>query len=73
MELKEKVECLWDKYSKYKETAEQHEFFHLIILDSKLIPAYDDLQINYSEEHAEIFVRMMEKVLESLGVKYDYN
>ena len=69
MDNKERVEYLWKKFDKYKETAEQHEFVQLFILDAKLVPAYNDLQENYTEEHAEIFIRVMTKVLGSLGVK----
>lgn len=57
------------KFDEYKETAEQHEFVKLFMLDAKIVPAYNDLQKNYTEEHAEIFIRVMTKVLESLGVK----
>ena len=64
----EKVEYLWEKYNKYKETAEQHEFARLFILDMKLIPAYNDLHTNYNQEHIETFIRVMNKVLKSLGI-----
>lgn len=69
MDNKERVEYLWKKFDEYKETAEQHEFVKLFMLDAKIVPAYNDLQENYTEEHAEIFIRVMTKVLGSLGVK----
>ena len=65
----EKVEYLWEKYNKYKETAEQHEFVRLFMLDARLIPAYNDLHTNYNKEHAEAFTRVMTKVLKSFGVE----
>lgn len=65
----EEVNRYWDAFTKYKETAEQHEFLRLFMLDAKLVPAYNDLQKNYTEEHAEIFIRVMKKVLDSLGIK----
>ena len=62
---------LWGAYDKYKETAEHYEFIHLLILDSQLIPRYKDLKENYTEEHAEIFKRVMRNVLASLGALPD--
>lgn len=67
----EEARRLWQLFDKYKETAEQHEFIRLLMLDSKLVPAWNDLQANFDEHHAEIFVRIMKRVLDSLGVKYD--
>lgn len=68
MNNKEKVEFLWNKFEEYKRTAEQHEFVKLFMCDSKLFPLYHDLQVNYTEEHAEIFIRIMTKVLSEFGV-----
>lgn len=65
----EEIKRMWDAYEKYKETAEQHEFIRLFMMDARLVPAYNDLQKNYTEEHAEIFKRVMQKVLDSLGIK----
>lgn len=61
------IESLWKKYNDYKETAGQHEFFQLFMLDSKLIPLYNDLQENYDKEHANLFIKIMNEVLGSLG------
>lgn len=69
----EEIKRMWDAYEKYKETAEQHEFVRLFMMDARLVPAYNDLQKNYTEEHAEIFKRVMRKVLDSLGIKEDKN
>ena len=68
MENMEKVKYLWKKFDEYKQKAEQHEFIRLFMLDSKLIPAYKDLQTNYNDEHAEMFIRGLSNVLTSLGV-----
>lgn len=64
----DKINRLWQLYNDYKETAEQHEFVRLFMLDARLIPAYNDLIAHYSEEHAEIFERVLRNVLTSLGV-----
>ena len=64
------AEYLWEKFNEYKETAEQHEFVRLIMLDMKLVPAYNDLKNNYDETHAKIFINVMKKVLDSFGIKY---
>ena len=69
MENMKKVEYLWKKFDEYKQRAEQHEFVRLFMYDSRLVPLYKDLQVNYDKEHAEIFIRVMIKVLKSLGVK----
>lgn len=73
MNNKEKVEYLWKKFDEYKETAEQHEFVKLFALDMKIMPFYNDLNENYTEEHAEIFIRVMIKVLDSLGIKVSFD
>ena len=69
--VKEEINRMWEAYKRYKETAEQHEFVRLFMLDSRLVPAYNDLQNNYTEEHAEIFKKVMERVLSSLGVNWE--
>ena len=58
------------EFQKYKENAEQHEFIRLAMYDSKLIPAYNDLHENYNDEHADIFIRGMKKVLLYFGIEY---
>ena len=71
--MKEKmqtVEKLWKAFENYKEHAEQHEFIRLAMYDSKLIPAYNDLHENYNDEHVDIFIRGMKKVLLSFGIDY---
>ncbi len=67
---KEIVERLWDKYEKYKETAEQllsptiHQF------DQLMIPAYMDLKENWDDEHADLFIKAMETIVfPKLGIK----
>lgn len=64
----DEINRLWQLYNDYKETAEQHEFVRLFLLDTRLIPAYNDLTAHYSEEHAEIFERVLRNVLISRGV-----
>lgn len=68
-ECMKEADSLWNKYINYKETAEQHEFFQLFILDMKLVPMYNDLKIHYNENHAKIFIKVMNRVLKSLGIK----
>ena len=64
----DEVNRLWAAFERYKETAQQHEFVRLLILDRQLIPRYEDLKAHYNEEHAQIFKRVMRNVLKSLGV-----
>lgn len=68
MEKKEKVEALWNKFGQYKETAEQHEFPFLLMLDARLTFAYNDLKNDWNEEHADIFIRSMENVIKTFGI-----
>lgn len=68
MEKKEKVEALWNKFEQYKETAEQHEFLFLLMLDKRLTLAYNDLKNNWNEDHADIFIRSMENVIKTFGI-----
>ena len=70
MGKKEKVEALWNRLGQYKATAEQHMFPLLIMLDMKLVPAYNDLKKNWNEEHADIFIRSMENIVfKKLGIE----
>lgn len=66
--MKEKVEELWTKYNEYKETAEQHMFVQLLMFDRMLIPVYNDLQENWNDEHAKIFINGMGIVFKKLGI-----
>lgn len=68
--MKEEIEELWKKYNDYKETAEQYEFVLLLRFDSLLVPAYKDLQENYTDEHAKIFINGMKNIVfKKLGIE----
>lgn len=69
MTKQEEVQELYDKYNQFKETAEQHTFPMLLSLDANLVPAYNDLQVNWSDYHADIFIRSMKMVFDKLGIK----
>lgn len=70
MDKKEKVEALWNRLEQYKATAEQHTFPLLLMIDMKLVPAYNDLKKNWNEEHADIFIRSMENIVfKKLGIE----
>ena len=72
-ERKEAVETLWKKYEKYKETAiETHPTLKLEInqCDQLMVPAYIDLQENWTDDHADLFIDAMEKIVfPRVGVK----
>lgn len=61
--MRKQVEEVWKKYNDFKETAEQHDFAKLVMFDSKLIPAYNDLQKNWNEDHAQKFINGMKNVV----------
>lgn len=62
------VNRMWDAYTRYKDTAEQHEFTKLLICDMRLAPFYRDLQVNFAAEHAYLFRAGMLKVLDMFGI-----
>lgn len=61
--MRKRVEEIWKKYNDFKETAEQHDFVKLVMFDSKLIPAYNDLQKNWNEDHAQKFINGMKNIV----------
>ena len=61
--MRKQVEEVCKKYNDFKETAEQHDFVKLIMFDSKLIPAYNDLQKNWNDDHAQKFINGMKNVV----------
>ena len=63
----EKIEEAWSNYERYKETAEQHEFPTLLMLDMKVKPYYDDLHKNWDENHAKMFMALMQKIGKHFG------
>lgn len=70
MNKKKEIEIIWLKYNNYKKTAEQHAFVQLLLFDRFLIPAYNDLQRNWNETHANVFIKSVkEKVFPKLGLK----
>lgn len=64
----EEVEKYWDAFSKYKETAEQHEFAELLFWDFKLVPLYNDLKKNWDEKHADVFLTTLDVVFDHFGI-----
>lgn len=63
------VKAAWDKFVKYTETAEQHEFAMLAMFQFKMEPLYNDLMKNWDDHHAELFMRGMTMILDRLGIK----
>ena len=63
----ELVDKAWANFDKFKETAEQHDFFSLFMLDVKLARMYNNLHVNWDENHALIFMQCMEKVAKQFG------
>jgi hypothetical protein len=68
--MREKVEEVWKKYNDFEENAEQHMFVQILMYDKMLIPAYNHLQKNWSDAHAEKFINGMTKVVfKKLGIE----
>lgn len=68
-QLKERISKIWERYEKYKDTAEQADFPILFLFDTCVVPEHDDLLENFSVEHAEIFIKNMEYIFKMLGIK----
>lgn len=70
IDKKEIVEELWNKYEKFKETAEQVLFPTILQFDQLMIPAHMDLKENWNDEHADLFIKGMETIVfPKLGIK----
>ena len=65
----EHVENAWGSFKKYTETAEQHEFVGLALVQMKFEPLYNDLHENWDEHHAGVFLKWMRKIGEHYGFK----
>lgn len=61
------IDKAWDNYRAFKDTAEQHDFPKILMLDLKLIPFYEDLHKNWDERHAAIFMEALGKVGQHFG------
>ena len=65
----EQCKTVWDKYTAYKEQAEQHEFLDLMVTEMRFAPLYADLAKNWDPEHGMIFLNAMQKVLDHFGIR----
>ena len=62
------VKNAWAKFINYTMTAEQHEFITLAMYQYKLGPLYEDLLVNWDEQHAELFMKGVNFAFRNLGV-----
>lgn len=63
-------EKVWAAYEKYKETAEQADFFKLFMMDTRVKPYYNNLVQEYTPEHEKIFCDIMrDKVFPIFGIR----
>lgn len=63
-------EKVWATYEKYKETAEQVDFFKLFMMDTRVKPYYNNLVQEYTPEHEKIFCSIMrDKVFPIFGIR----
>ncbi len=66
----QEIEKLWALWEAFKETAEQHDFVHILIVDMKMSRLYKDLHDNWSEDHAKIFAEAMRlQVFPHFGIR----
>lgn len=71
MTKQEQVDKIWATFENYKKTAEQHEFPTLLTIDIMFGPAYKDLQKNWSDEHADLFMKGMNMIFERFKIKIE--
>lgn len=67
--MTQEIQNLYNKFKAYTERAEQHEFVTLFLYDILFSSAYEDLQKNWNEEHANIFIKHISNVLTKLGIE----
>lgn len=67
--MREQIAIMWEKYNNFKQIAEQHQFPTIFMYDIILEPTYKDLQENWSDEHAEIFIKGLNIVFNKLGIE----
>ena len=67
--MREQIAIMWEKYNNFKQTAEQYQFPTIFMYDMILEPIYNELQENWSDEHAEIFVKILYIVFNNLGIE----
>ena len=65
----EHVDEAWNNFKKYTETAEQHEFVKLAMVQFKFEPYYIDLHENWDEHHAALFMKAMAEFGKHFGFK----
>ena len=65
---KEDVKQLWNKFSNIKETAEQHDFVALAMIDNRYIPLYNSLMNAWDDYHAKMFVYGLTMSLKQAGL-----
>ena len=61
------VDAAWDRYTRMKERAEQHDFPDILWHDLRFGPLYEDLRKNFTEEHAVRFVDALNSYVDHMG------
>lgn len=69
--MKEKCDKAWKRFDQLKNEAEQYLFPAIAAWDLQLTPFYNDLQKNWDEHHAEIFLRGMNKMFAFFGIDFE--
>lgn len=63
------VNQAWANFEKCTETAEQHEFVRLAMIQFKMEPLLNDLRKNWHVGHAHTFMKAMKIISQKLGFK----
>ena len=50
-----------------KDRAEQHMFPFILMIDSIIDKQYNDLKINYTKEHEELFIKNVDFILNKIS------
>ena len=55
-----RVEKLWNEFKSCAESLEQHQFTFYMLVELKMKRLYKDLQENWDDHHADLFIKALE-------------
>lgn len=61
------VQDVMGKWEQTKERAEQHDFPFILFWDMRIAPLYEDLKVNWTEEHARKLINGVNLIVQKLG------
>ena len=65
----EEIKTCMQKWEKYKETAEQHAFVDIYVLDRWITIMYEDICQRWDDEHAKILMKYFDAAFKKFGIE----